>query len=345
MLETYDQGQKIVLKRNPKWWGFKVDHFKGYSNFERISMRFIKEPTAQLESFKKGDLHYVELTPDQYVKQTDGAPWGSKVFKEQVENSAPKRTSFVAFNINRPLFKDVQVRHALSQLYNREFMVEKFFYNKSLPATGPWYQQNPAADPNTKAVKFDPASAKAKLKAAGWSDTNKDGVLDKMIDGKLTDFRFTITHPGNEWEKYLTIYKEELKKAGIHVQLKQLEWNAFNKTIDDRNFDMVSMAWGGVIEQDPKQIWHSGSIGNGGSNFAGYSNPDVDKMIDIAREELDDKKRRKLLQKVFARIAADHPYIFLLNPRYSFYGYSADMGRVKPTYKYGVGTSTWWLKE
>jgi microcin C transport system substrate-binding protein len=344
LLEKYVQGQNITLKRNDKWWGFQVPTYQGQYKFDRIVFRFIKDPTAQLEAFKKGDLDQISLTPEQFEKKTSGDIWGKKVFKKSFTNNAPKGTSFLAFNLRRPIFQDKEVRHALSQLFNRELMVDKFFYGKHAPAPGPWYPQSPYADPNTKAVKFDPASAKAKFKAAGWADTNKDGVLDKVLDGKTTDFRFTVLHPGGEWEKYLTLFKEELKKSGVDITLKQLEWNAFQKSVHDWNFDMVGMAWGGVVEYDPKQIWHSVSINKEGSNFAGYSNPEVDKLIDEARLEMNEAKRRKMIQKVYARVAADHPYIFLFNPKFGFYGHSARVQMVQPTFKYGVGVDTWWMQ-
>lgn len=343
-LDKYDQGQILILKRNPDWWGFNEPQFSGYYKFDRIAFRFIQDSTAQLEAFKKGDLDYIGLLPEQYEKKTDGDIWGKKVFKKQIENSAPKNTPFVAFNLRLPFFQDREVRQALSQLFNREFMIEKFFYGKYLPATGPSYVQSPDADPKGKPIKYDPVAAKAKLKKAGWEDTNKDGILDKVVDGKRLDFRVTVTHPGAEWEKYLTVYKEELKKAGIELSLKQLEWNAFQKAINDWNFDMVSLAWRPAIDGDPKQIWHSSSIHKEGSNFAGYSNPEVDKLIDQARLELDAKKRRKMKQKIDALIAADHPYIFLYNAKYALFAHAARVKMVQPTYKYGISTDTWWLE-
>jgi peptide/nickel transport system substrate-binding protein/microcin C transport system substrate-binding protein len=343
-LEKYDQGRSITLKRNDKWWGFQVPAFKGYYKFDKISFRFIKDYTAQLETLKKGDLDYLGLTPEQYEKQTDGPMWGTKVFKKAVENSAPKGTAFIAYNLRRPIFKDKEVRHAISQLLNREFMVEKFFYNKYLPAAGPWYQQSPDADPTVKAVKYDSAAAKEKFKKAGWTDSDKDGVLDKIIDGKKTDMRFTVISGGGPWEKWLTVFKEDLKKSGVDLSLKTLEWNAFQKSIHDWNFDMVALAWQGTIDVDPKQIWHTSSINKEGSNFAGYSNPTVDKLIDEARLEMDATKRRKMMQKIYRLVAEDHPYIFFYTPKFGFYGHTARMGMVEPTYKYGVGMDTWWLK-
>ncbi|MEQ1665290.1 MAG: ABC transporter substrate-binding protein, partial [Bdellovibrionales bacterium] len=293
--------------------------------------------------FKKGDLDFLGLDAEQFEKKTDGPMWGTKLHKIEAKNDAPKGTAFIGFNLRNPKFSDRNVRLALSQLFNIKFMNEKFFYNKYLQATGPWYQQSIFADPNTKGVNFDPKSANAALKKAGWIDSNKDGVIDKMVDGKLLDFRFTIIYGSPFWEKFLTVYKEELKKSGIDLEIKQLEWNAFQKTLNDWNFDAVALAWGGAFDYDPKQIWHSSSITHEGSNFAGYSNPEVDKLIDKVRGEMDVKKRVPAMRKIYSLIAKDCPYIFFYNPQFAYYAYNNRIHMVKPTYKYGIGKDTWWI--
>ena len=92
-------------------------------------------------------------------------------------------------------------------------------------------------------------------------------------------------------EKYMTIYKEDLKKAGIDMEIKVVEWNTFVKALDEKKFDAVMLGWsGGSIDLDPKQIWHSTSNGPNGSNFINYSNKEVDKLIDDGRQELNKEK-------------------------------------------------------
>ncbi|OFZ12170.1 MAG: hypothetical protein A2Z20_09105 [Bdellovibrionales bacterium RBG_16_40_8] len=343
MLEKYDQGKSIVLKRNPNWWGFDLPQFRGYYKFDKIFFRLIKDENAVLETFKKGDLDFTGLTPEQYEKKTDGDIWGKTLIKEAVQNSGSKSTPFLGFNLRNLLFKNKDVRKALSLLVDRKMMIEKFFYNKNIPATGPWYQQNPYADPKAKPIPFDPAAARVLFTKAGWADSNKDGVLDKIIDNKPTDFRFTIIVANPIWEKYLTVYKEELKKAGVDVSIKLVEWNAFQKLLDEGSFEAVALSWTGSIEYDPKQIWHSESIQKGASNFIAYSNPEVDKLIDKAREELNSEKRKVQLRKAYSMIANDYPYVFLWNAQYSFYAINKRVQQVKPTYKYDIGLGAWWL--
>jgi peptide/nickel transport system substrate-binding protein/microcin C transport system substrate-binding protein len=114
--------------------------------------------------------------------------------------------------------------------------------------------------------------------------------------------------------------------------------------LDERNFDSVALAWSGAFEYDPKQIWHSSSDTPSGSNFIGYKNPEVDKLIDQARETIDKKSRIRQMRKIYELIAADVPYIFMFNSKYTFYGHTSRMKRVKDTYKYDVGIGYWWIQ-
>jgi peptide/nickel transport system substrate-binding protein/microcin C transport system substrate-binding protein len=345
-LEKYEQGQRIVLARNKAWWGNSLDFLKGQNNFERIVFRFVKEETVQLEMLKKGEIDYQwRLTPEDYVKKAVGAEWGTKVLKVKTENKAPKSYGYVGWNLRKEMFKDRNVRVALQMLMNRPEMIKKFRYDMSLPATGPWYQQSEYADPSVKAIPFDPKKAGELLAKAGWKDSDGDGVLDKVIDGQKVSLAFTLDHGNKDFEKYLTMYQEDLRKAGVKMEIKLLEWNALIKVMDDQSFDAVSLAWGGgAIDYDPKQIWHSSSAVKGGSNFIGYANKEVDAQIDEARQELDKPRRVKLMRKVYAAIAADAPYAFFFNDKYVLYARSARMGVTKDSFKYDVGPAAWWAK-
>jgi peptide/nickel transport system substrate-binding protein/microcin C transport system substrate-binding protein len=344
-LDQFEKGQKLVLKRFDKWYGFSLDPWKGYYNFAQRIYRFIKEDNVALEMLKKGDLDFVEiLSPEVYTQKTEGDPWGKTIFKNQIENAYPKNYFYVGFNFRKDLFKDKNVRLALAHLMNREEMNKRFRYGMSLLATGPEYVQSDYASANTKPITYDPAKALELLNKSGWKDPEKKGILQKTINGKVQEFRFTLIHSSKDREKYWTMYREDLKKVGIDMDIRLLEWNPFVKLLDDGNFDAMAMGWGGTIEWDPRQIWHSSSLAPGGSNFIAYKNSDVDKLIDKARNEIDRSKRVQMLHKVYDSIAADVPYIFMFNDRYYLYANSNKI--VKPTsapaMKYDVGTDIWW---
>jgi len=341
-LAQYDRGKRILLEQNPDWWGRKTQtYFKDLFRFPKVSLRFVTEEAIAVEMLKKGELDHLGFSPQSYVERAVGDEWGKKVFKVQAENRAPKNTSFIGWNLRNPLFQDKSVRLALYHLINRDLMIEKFRFGLSLPATGPWYRQNDSADSSLQPVGFDPVKAAGLLKTAGWADADKDGILDKSVGGQKMAFRFSILFANPDSQKYLTLFKEDARKVGIDIEVKQLEWNSFTKLLDERKFDAVMLAWTGSVEPDPKQIWHSASDTPSGSNFIGYRNGKVDSLIDRARKEMNGERRLTMMREVYREIAQDLPYAFLFNDRFVHYGHTARVLREKDTYNYGVGTDFW----
>ena len=307
-------------------------------------MYFVDDDTVQLENFKKGkfDVLLPPIQPEIFVKQMVGPEWGTKLIKVKAENKTPKGYSYVGFNLRSPKFKDVRVRKALNHLMNREWMIKTFFYEMYDRANGPVDIAGNDNDTTYAPYAFDVDKAKALLKAAGWEDKNKDGILEKMIDGKKEEMRFTILIATDTWQKWLTIYKEDAAKAGIEVNIQLVEWNSFLKLIDEAKFDAMAMAWGGGSpDMDFKQIWHSESAVKGGSNRINYSNSAVDKMIEEHRRILDSKTRQVLSHKIFRAIADDAPYIFMFSRKFDPYTHNARIQKPKDTFTYSIGKTYW----
>jgi ABC-type transport system substrate-binding protein len=342
MLSKYDKGQKIIMIQNPDWWGKNVESEKKSFLIKKINLRMVMDENVQLELLKKGDIDYQGFRPEGFVKKTVGEVWDKKITKVKTENKTPKGYSFIAFNLKHPILKDKEVRKALSMLFNRPLMLDKFEYNLSEPATGPIYVQSDYASPNVKPVEFNPNEALKILNQAGWKDSDKDGVLDKMVNGKKTRLSFTILEPLLDIMKYHTVFKEDASKVGVEVNIKNIEWNSFVKLLDERNFEAVRLAWaGGGVEWDPKQIWHSSSSVGAGSNFINYSNTEVDKLIDESRQLYDRDKRITLLRRVHEIISADYPYIWWFNSKYTLYGHTKRVIKPADTFKYGIGQQYW----
>ncbi len=345
-LEKYDKGQSITLKKMDNWYGKNVPALKGYYNFEKIIFKFTKDDNVLIEKLKKADIDYTELGSEGYLKAS-GKPFKPKAKLEKssviaVKNEMPKSYGYIGFNFKDPVLADRSVRMAFAHLVNRAEMNKKFAENLNDLANGPVpVNSKQAAD--MKAIEFSPTKAKDLLTKAGWSDSDKNGILDKVINGQKTDLRLSMIYANKDSEKYWTIVKEDCKKAGIEIELKLLEWNTFIKTIDERKMQLWSMGWGGGdVEMDPKQIWHSSSASKGGSNYGSYANTEVDKLIDEGRQELDAAKRSKIFKKAYTLIAEDVPYVFMFNRKYEFYGMSHKVKSPADTFKYDFGYRTWW---
>jgi peptide/nickel transport system substrate-binding protein/microcin C transport system substrate-binding protein len=341
----YEKGKKIVLERSKSWWGNNDPQEKGQYNFEKINLRFISDDNISMEMFKKGDLDFLGMRSEMFIKSAVGPEWGTKLIKVQAENKSPKGFSFIGWNLKNPILKDKNVRKALNMLYNRPLVNEKFEYNMSELARGPVYNQSDYSNKEISATPFNPNQALEILTNSGWKDSDGDLILDKVIDGVKTPLSFTILEPKEDFVKYLTVYKEDAKKVGVEINIKTIEWNSFIKLLDERKFEAVRLAWGGgTVDIDLKQIWHSASI-DGGSNFISYKNLEVDKLIDQARNEVNKDKRVKLTQKVDQLIAEDYPYLFFFNPKYVFYAHQENISKPKDTFNYEIGTKYWSIRK
>jgi peptide/nickel transport system substrate-binding protein len=102
--------------------------------------------------------------------------------------------------------------------------------------------------------------------------------------------------------------------AGIKVNVRTLEFGALVETITAHNFDLYLGAWQGTFATDDyKQLWHTQSYANGGSNFCGFGNAASDAVIDSIRVTLDASKRIPMEKRLQRMVYDDQPYVFLFS--------------------------------
>ncbi len=297
---AWETGKKIVLVRNEDYWGKKPD-------IRKISFEIVAEDTVALQILKKGELDFAGLRPIQWVRQTD-TPHFKKLFNKY-QFYTPSY-SFIGWNMRRPFFSDARVRKAMTMLVNRDAILEKLNFGLGRVVSGPFYFESKSYDQGVAPLPYDPEVAKKLLAEAGWKDTDGDGLLDK--DGRPFRFEFLIPSGRRFAERLSSILKEDLKKVGIDMEIRKIEWAVFIKNLDDRQFDAVTLSWTFGLDQDPYQVWHSTQTEKG-SNFVGFQVPEADKLIEDGRVEFDRAKREAMNRRLHAIIAEVQPYTFLFS--------------------------------
>jgi peptide/nickel transport system substrate-binding protein len=310
--DSYKKDFEVVLKR---WDGY-YDPKKTPQWPDRLRFRIIKDPVAQLQSLKNGEVDLVTSIPPDIWHDFFAKPENLKDFGK-VEMVYPSY-GYVGFNMRRDLWKDKRVRWALAlgSVDNDKF-IREILRGQADRVTGPMYRYSPSSHPDLKTIPYDPKKAEEILAEAGWFDSDGDGLLDK--DGKKFEFTLLVrdmppTLPAMQW---LLQMQQNLRKLGIRMDLQKLEWAAFLDKIDRGDFDVCRLAWAlssPPDRQDPFQIWHSSSIGESGSNHVAYANPEVDRLITAMRRELDPAKRMELERSFQKIIYEDQPYNFLYMP-------------------------------
>lgn len=308
--QSWQTGRELELVRDPNYWGKGKEGIdQAYIN--RLVYRIINNADAALVTLKSGGLDEMGLTPVQDVRGTS-----SERFKrefQKYEYFAPNY-SYIGWNNANPIFSDKRVRRAMTYFINRQQMVKTILFGLGEVVESPIYFFRPEYDKNLPVYPFDPAKGVELLREAGWSDTDGDGVLDKVIDGKRIPFRFEIKiNAGNSTRKSVAlIVQDELKKHGIDASVRELDWTIFLDDVKNHKFDAVILGWAmSVGEPDAYQVWHSSQAANKGSNHISYKNPRVDKILEQYRREFDEKKRIQLYREFQEILSDEQPYTFL----------------------------------
>lgn len=303
MLKSWVSGTRLTLAASPSY-------FEGRPNLNGVVYRFIPDPATMFLELKANKLDAMTLTPQQYLRQTTGPTWDANWRKYRYLSFS---YDFLGFNQRHAFFNDVRVRRAISHAIDRDSLIKGALFGQGVPAFGPYkpgtWPYNNALSP----IPYDLDKARALLAAAGWADTNNDGLLDR--DG--VPFAFTIlTNQGNAQRiKAAIIIQEQLKAVGIKVQVRTVEWAAFiNEFVHKGQFDAVVLAWTIVQDPDLFDVWHSSRATAGGLNFTNFRNPEVDALLMQARASVDRAERKALYDRFQEILHDEQPYAFLYVP-------------------------------
>jgi len=304
-------GREIELIRNGDYWGIGKEGVD-QAYVDRLKFRIVNNMDAALTRLKSGSLDYMEvLQPVQVVRGTNSDRF-NREFKKY-EYYAPTY-SYIGWNNDHPIFRDKRVRQAMTYLTDRKQLVKSVLFGLGEVVDSHIYLFRPEYDKSLVSYPFDPQKALALLKDAGWADTDGDGVLDKVIDGKKTPLRFEIkVNSGNAVRKSVAlVLLDELKKHGIAARIRELDWTIFLNDVKNHQFDAVVLGWAmSTTEPDAYQVWHSSQAANKGSNAISYKNPRVDRILEQYRGEFDAQKRIQLYKEFQEILHDEQPYTFL----------------------------------
>ncbi|TAN45665.1 MAG: peptide-binding protein [Nitrospirae bacterium] len=301
-LKEWVTGQKVVLEAFD-------EYYEGRPRIDRIIKRIIPDTATMFLELKFGGIDFMGLTPPQFKlqAQTDFFNRYFQKFKYPAFGY-----TYLGFNMLDPRFSDVRIRKAMAHAVNKKEIIAGVQLGYGTPCTGPFHPETWAYNPDVKDYDYNPEKALKLLTEAGWK-LNSKGSLEK--EGK--SFSFTvITNQGNEARlKTAQIMKEQLKKLGIEMNIKVLEWQAMlHDFVDKKKFEAVLMGWSLSRDPDMFDIWHSSKVKEGEFNFISYKNDEVDRLLIEGRSEFNRQKREKIYRRIHEIIVDEQPYLFLFVP-------------------------------
>ncbi|MBU2488930.1 MAG: extracellular solute-binding protein [Proteobacteria bacterium] len=311
------EGMYLTLLRRDDYWDRKSPGSQHVGNFSVIRLKFFEERENAFEAFKKGQVDLFPVyTARLWVNETTGEKFEKNwIVRQKVQNREPVGFQGFAMNMRRFPFDDVRVRKAMALLVDREKMNATIMYNQYFLHRS-FYEdlytpEHPCPNPLTP---FDKKEARGLLAEAGFAVNPATGILEK--DGKAFTFRFLERSASSE--RFLSIFREDLKDVGIEMLIDRKDWAAWAKDMDEYNFEMTWAAWGAGLFKDPEGMWNSQEASRpGGSNITGFSDPRVDALIEKQKTIFDVAARHAIVREIDQIIFGEYPYALLWNIDYT----------------------------
>jgi peptide/nickel transport system substrate-binding protein len=290
----------IELVPDPNYYAADKVHL------DRIVYRIITDGSIRAANLKSGDAQVADTLGTDDVPQLKSDP------KLQVLESASLGYQGVTFNVGNvkgvgkkpgtiaaPYAKDARVRQAFEYAVDRQALVDNVFNGLFDPACGPI---SPKSAFSTDAVQqcrdYDPDQAKKLLKDAGVTTPYRITMLTSNTPASL---------------QFAQALQAMVKESGFDLKLEPVEFTSLLDLQDQGKYQMLQLGWSGRIDPDANI---TNFIGTGGSqNVAGYSNPEVDSLLDQARQVQDVGQRGDLYGQVQALLQKDDPLVYLYRQR------------------------------
>ena len=266
---------------------------------------------------------------------------GSLSFIDQKEFSGkPKQYSIalpryfsVFFNETfSTILAEKNVREALVFGTNLNEISDKVWHGQAKIISSPILPEIFGFKEPTKKYTYDENLAVSLLEKSGFKDTDGDGFREKITEktkqiGKQTiksdektPLEITLTLPNtSETELIGTMLKEQWKKIGIKTNLEILEsYEIQQNKINPREYDAI--LFGEILGMipDPFSFWHSSQKKHPGLNLSLFGDKDADKLLEEARQSLDEGVRVKKYEEFQNVILADYSSLFLYSPPFLY---------------------------
>jgi len=296
--------EHIVLEANPYFHGPKP-------YLSELEFRFYPDHESVFSAYERGEVDGIS-----HVLPKD-LPRVREDERLNLFSARLSGYSLIFLNLNRPVFKEKEVRQALLLAINRQGLIDRILEGQGLVAHSPIMPDSWAYNANIKRYEYDPEQAKALLDKAGWVDSDGDGVRDK--EGVKLEFALLtnddpvrvmmIEEISREWA--MVGVKAEPQVSGIAGLRRDF--------LRPRRFDAVLCEWGNLPnDPDPYPMWHSTRTKDEGQNYAGFVHREADEILEEARRINDQAKRAELYRRFQEIFAEEVPSLLLYYPVYSY---------------------------
>lgn len=285
MLDSWQRGQKVTLKKNPNYWQ------KGKPYLDGVEYSQVAEDTTKVLKLHAKEIDITSEVPFNLLDQLKADS------SLNVMVSPFARLDMIGINNTKEPFTDVKIRQAMNYVVNKEDIIKAVLNGNGEPASS-YLPKVMYLNEQLEGYKYNLEKAKELMAQSSKPKGFKTSLMIKN---------------GNEISKQVAvIVKEQLKAIGIDVEIQQMEPGAAYEAQESMNYEMI-MGYYSSDVIDPDELTMFGVVSNGGAHsyYTGYKNPKVDELAVKAQGEQDENKRKEMYYDIQKIVSEDAPIVFL----------------------------------
>lgn len=284
----------LTLTKNTNYWN-------GTPKIDELTIRTLSNGDTLSAALRAGDIDAAYgMAYEAYPNfENDGYQFSS------IQTS---RAFFGSMNMTSPIIQDPAVREAIAKGIDKEGFVAALLDGHGVPANGAFPDGfSTFGGEHVTTASYDPDGAKSVLEAAGWVDTDSDGIREK--DGVKLVIRW-LTYPSRQELPLLAeSVQATLKDVGIEVDI-NCTANRREFLADMNSWDVYASALVTAPSGDPQYFFTTSCLPGMSYNFGAYDNPQVKELIEQLATEFDAAKRSELAIRLQQAILDDNAYVF-----------------------------------
>ena len=312
-LETWNTDQNIILSKKENYWAKNKEGFAYKQGPDKIVFHIIPDETAALTRLQNKEIDVLTGLNNNNFSQL------KKDSSSQYSFHNPQLIKYycILLNHNDEILKSKNVRKALASVVDVDQFINTFEGGAASRTIG---HVNPIKNFYNKSIepyKSDGEAANKYLVEDGWSDSNKNGIVDKKLNGKTKELTIDLLYSGELGQNICLLIKEAAAKVGIDIVLVKKEMPLIRKeNIETGKYAAVMQVSSSDMGLDDLYLrFHSDNAELGEGNYGFYKNSKVDSLITAINESENAVERTKMYMQVQEYIHDDLPYIFLYSPQ------------------------------
>jgi len=282
--------------------------YRGAPGIRRVIWRTFQTPDNAVRALFAGEVDIYDQMRPENVTEAASYP------DIRIMESPGSDYAFMTFNLRRPIFESRSIRRAITMALDRQSMTTNVFSSLARAGIGPTVSYFPSTDSALEQIPYNPDEASRILDSLGWKRDPKTGMRSK--NGKPLHFKITLPSTSANRIRMGVLIQEQLRQAGIAVDLDQMEFGTFNDRLSSRDFDAALASW--HLGTDPasiRELWTSDAARPGGNNLGSYRSRTFDAYVDSAVSTFDVSEKKSYYSRAYQEAIGDAPAVWLYEPK------------------------------